>query len=156
MPSTTCEKMSLPWSVVPNRWCHDGAWRVARMLKSVGSATEISGAITRDHDHEADEHEGRSATSGCASSSDSHPGTRRPPRLRAVTAVSGASSGSMSGLQLRHQLARTRGSRTKLSEVHDEVRRDHAEREDEQQRLRQRVVVAERGLLQRESAHRDS
>ena len=44
--ATTCEKMSLPWSVVPKRWCHDGACRVAARLKSVGSATEISGAIT--------------------------------------------------------------------------------------------------------------
>ena len=25
VPTTTCEKMSLPWSVVPKRWCHDGA-----------------------------------------------------------------------------------------------------------------------------------
>ena len=24
-PSTTCEKMSLPWSVVPKRWSQDGA-----------------------------------------------------------------------------------------------------------------------------------
>ena len=45
MPSTTCEKMSLPWSVVPNRWCQDGAWRVSRMLKAVGSLTEIHGAM---------------------------------------------------------------------------------------------------------------
>ena len=36
-----------------------------------------------------------------------------------------------------------------VEQVHDEVRDDRAEREDEQERLRQRVVVAERGLLQR-------
>ena len=45
-PITTCEKTSLPWSVVPKRWCQEGAWRVARMLKSSGCATEIHGAIS--------------------------------------------------------------------------------------------------------------
>ena len=45
-PSTTCEKMSLPWSVVPKRWFHEGACRAASRLKSFGCATEISGAIS--------------------------------------------------------------------------------------------------------------
>ena len=45
-PTTTCEKMSLPWSVVPNRWCHEGAWRASSRLNSVRVATEISGAIS--------------------------------------------------------------------------------------------------------------
>jgi hypothetical protein len=44
-PITTWEKMSLPWSVVPNRWFHDGAWWAANRSKSVGCATEIQGAI---------------------------------------------------------------------------------------------------------------
>ncbi len=45
-PSTTCEKMSLPWSLVPNRWCQDGPCRAASRSKSFGCATEIHGAIT--------------------------------------------------------------------------------------------------------------
>ena len=45
-PSTTCEKMSLPWSVVPKRWFHDGACRAASRLKSFGWATEMSGAMS--------------------------------------------------------------------------------------------------------------
>ena len=44
---------------------------------------------------------------------------------------------------------RNRGSRARLSEVDEEVRHDRADGEDEQQRLRQRQVVAERSLLQR-------
>ena len=67
--ATTCEKMSLPWSVVPNRWCHDGAWRVARMLKSVGLSTEIQRRDQRDDHHEPDEQRCRTATSGCERSS---------------------------------------------------------------------------------------
>ena len=38
-----------------------------------------------------------------------------------------------------------------VEQVHDEVRGDHAEREDEQQALGQRVVVAEHRLLQRQA-----
>jgi hypothetical protein len=45
-PRTTCEKMSLPWSVVPKRWFHEGACRAARRSKSFGCATEMSGAMS--------------------------------------------------------------------------------------------------------------
>ena len=45
-PTTTCENTSLPWSVVPNRWCHDGACFAARRLKSFGWATEMSGEMS--------------------------------------------------------------------------------------------------------------
>ncbi len=43
-PQTTWEKMSLPWSVVPKKWCVDGAWRESKSENALGSWVAISGA----------------------------------------------------------------------------------------------------------------
>ena len=44
VPQTTCEKMSTPWSVVPKKWCVDGACDWSNSEKSVGSCVAIRGA----------------------------------------------------------------------------------------------------------------
>ena len=108
-PTTTCEKMSLPWSVVPNRWFHDGDCRVARMLKSFGWATEISGAISATTMTKAtitrpvhDFRLRRRRTN--------QPGTLQPP----VPARRHRGQIECDRVELRHEPVRKRGSRTKL------------------------------------------
>ncbi len=85
-PMATCEKMSLPWSVVPKRWCQDGAWRAASRLKSFGWADEISGAIsamtTTNETMPSPRHDLR-----LWSSSTNQPGTRSRPSTRRGGAV---------------------------------------------------------------------
>ena len=93
-PTTTCEKMSLPWSVVPKRWFHEGACPASRMLNPFGSLTEMSGAI-------------RATTAtvpsmnrpirafGFPSRSVSHPGSRRRPRPRATGGMAIGSSSAV-------------------------------------------------------------
>ena len=150
--STTCEKMSLPWSVVPKRWCHDGAWRAARMLKSFGWATEISGAISAMTIDERDHRRARCATSGCAAGART---SRERCSRRRVTrgAARGRSSGRVgSSCDIR----RSRRARVEdeVEDVHEQVRHDHADGEHDEQRLRERVVVAEHRLLQRQAGAR--
>src|SRR4029079_17290937 len=120
------------------------------MLKSVGLSTAINGAISatmttnptstmpmRDFRFE--------------SSNESHPGMRdRRARSPAAT-LSGTTSGGVSVGWSCDTLGGPHARvRDEVEHVHDEVRRDHAEREHEQQRLRQRVVVPESRLLERQ------
>ena len=76
-PTTTWEKMSLPWSVVPNRWSHEGAWPSASRLKAFGSSTEISGAIAAMSTAKPTIAAPRRAF-GLANRSATQPGTRKP------------------------------------------------------------------------------
>ncbi len=113
VPSTTCEKMSLPWSVVPKRWFHDGAWRVARMLKSVGLLTEIHGAITATSTMKPMRVEAEARLRIL----EQERGPARKVQAAALPRRRDAQRGDLGlddGLQLRHQAFRTRGSRTKL------------------------------------------
>ena len=108
----------------------------------------------------------RCATSGCASSRRSHsgsPAARR--RARAGTSWHAerhdrrrwAPRRRRDRLDLRHALRLARAHarvEDEVEQVHDEVRDDHADREHQQQALRERVVAAERRLLQREAGAR--
>src|SRR3954464_13013282 len=146
-PTTTWEKMSLPWSVGPNRWCHDGAWRVARMLKSFGWSTEISGAINAItmtnasiarpvHDL------------GLRTSSSSQPGILNRPRRRGIAA--GGSSAIGSSCVISSPSARPQPwVEDEVEHVHDQVREDHAHGQHDEERLGERIVVAEHRLLER-------
>ena len=115
------------------------------MLKSFGWATEISGAIsamtttnatiTRPvHDF------------GLRSRSTSQPGTLQPARAgaaprRGQIERDRVESASSAGAQARVE--------DEVEDVHDQVRDDHADGEHDEQRLRERIVVAEHRLLER-------
>ncbi len=134
--ATTCEKMSLPWSVVPKRWCQDGAWRAASRLKSFGCATEISGAISA-----------MTTTNATIAEPEA--------RLRVVRAAARASRGRAAGraarrggasrwstCRVRGRAATSAGPQPRVEDevehVHDQVRDDHADGEHDEQRLRER------------------
>ena len=123
-PQTTCEKMSDPWSVVPNRWCQDGDCRPSISEKSFGLACAIHGAmIATTMIEERTMIPPRDF--GLDISSFSQPGRwkRRPRRALAFGAAHprelDGRRGDVDGIEwldLRHRYAvRTRGSRTKLS-----------------------------------------
>ena len=138
-PSTTCEKMSLPWSVVPKRWCHEGACRASSRLKSFGSCDRDQRRDQRDRRSSNGDHDepdarlrvaraGARASRGCGAGG----GARRPAAPRA-----GRSPGRRrDGLELRHQAVRTRGSRTRLRMSMMQFATITQTREHEQQRLR--------------------
>src|SRR5436189_1667668 len=147
-PSTTCEKMSLPWSVVPNRWCHDGACRAASRLNPFGSLTEISGAISATITTNASIVR-PSRDLGLPSSRTSQPGTRSCRRVRRGGAASSSSSvGSNCDIRTGTSGRAQPRVEDEVEDVHDEVGEDHADREDDEERLREGVVVSEHGLLQ--------
>src|SRR3954452_17454810 len=125
------------------------------MLKSFGCATEIRGAISA-----------MSTTNatiarpvhdfGLRSRSTSHPGTRsRPRRMVAGTAAGRSSERGWSEIGSTCDISRRTSARAQsrvedeVEDVHDQVRADHADREDDEERLRERVVVAEHRLLER-------
>ena len=81
-PTTTCEKTSLPWSVVPKRWFHEGACRVARRLKSSGSRPRSTARSARRRHEGPTIANGRAATSDCQQEREPPGSRRRPVRAR--------------------------------------------------------------------------
>ena len=100
---------------------------------------------------------------GFASSSRSHSGIAEQPAPARARAAAGRRAGRTLALGAARRaatgwicdtvrLARPHARvEDEVQDVHDEVRDDHAHREDQQQALRERVVAAERGLLRASS-----
>src|SRR5439155_15638349 len=151
VPRTTWEKMSLPWSVVPNGWCHDGACFASNRENALGSCVAISGAKSATRIMNV------KTTSpprdfGFESSRRSQPGTGTRPR-RAGSAGAKVAAGGSSRTWICDMVLCRPDPRVEdeVEDVHHEVRDDHAQREHEQQRLRQGIVRAERRLLERQA-----
>ncbi len=74
VPQTTCEKTSLPWSVVPKKWCHEGDW--------LRVESEYGRRVVRRDQRREDGHR-------------DHPGEHDQPdaRLRVARAAGAATSG---------------------------------------------------------------
>ena len=142
--------MSLPWSVVPNRWFHDGAWPGGEEVEAVRVARpRSSGAISATTTTKATM-TSPSRDFGFASRSTSQPGSAETPRRRAR---GGAASGRSSAvrIELRHQPVRRRGSRTRLRMSMMKFATITQIESTTQDRLRERVVVPEHRLLQRQA-----
>src|SRR4029077_2512231 len=152
-PTTTCEKMSLPWSVVPKRWCHDGACRAARRLNSFGWATEMSGAIRAITTTKATM--ARPAHDfGFFSRSKSQPGRCSRRRLTRTGGGAGRSTvRSSCDIRPLGAAGRRRGCGAEgegEEDARQKVGQDHGQREGNEEGLLERIVVSEHGRLQGE------
>src|SRR6266542_164882 len=128
------------------------------MLKSFGCSTEISGAIsamkTTNPTIASPVHD-----FGLRTRSTSQPGTRSRPRRNVRGAADGRSSatesseiGSTCDIRVYATGTSARAQprvEEEVEKVHDQVRDDHADGENDEDRLGERVVVAEHRLLER-------
>ena len=97
-PQMTCAKTSVPWSVVPKRWCNDGCWRASRSENSVALLAGSSSGAIRPSTTMPSTTPSPTRAFGLLSITSSQPGTSF---FRARTTGIAAGS-SMIGVNLRH------------------------------------------------------
>ena len=125
--------------------------RASRSEKSVALlALDEQRREQAEQDHPGEDEEPDARPSGSRAAARASPGRAAAGAVARRPASAPTGSSRRSGVQPATSASAPHAwIEDEVEDVHDEVRDDRAEREDEQQRLRQRVVVAERRLLQR-------